>query len=109
MITLPPPLQPGVYTVRHISDRQAGELIAGLARQSQLVSRVTFAETAATLTQIAGVIVAYSKTQQPLPNVRPGDMLLQAKLRDSRLARPGVPVPVSNLEFLLIGYRERGE
>lgn len=104
MITLPPPLQEGVYTARNVSARQAGDLIAAAAENGQLVSRVTFAETAATLTQLAGVIVSFSKTQQPLPSVRPGDMLLQAKLRDARLARPGAPVPITNLEFLLIEY-----
>lgn len=70
-----------------------------------LNSRVTFEDTATTLTLLAGRLIPFHSTSRPLPRIQAGDQLLQAKLRDLR-SRPesGFPVPVERLEFLLIRY-----
>lgn len=108
LITLPPPLQAGLYDIIEISAKRAGKMINHFAERGDLVSRITFSDTASALSEIGRVHVPFvdrnARRGQLLDNLEDGDMLIQAKLKPD--VDPRGRVAVEDLEFLLIKYTE---
>lgn len=108
LITLPPPLQPGIYRVHEISSERAGQMIQAAHRTGQLLSRVTFPATADVLRTLSHVPLSVPPKAPPQPSLRSGDALIQAKLREHVVKPPAdYPLSVGDLEFLLIEYADR--
>lgn len=104
LITLPPPLQQGLYDVQSVSPKKAGKLINHHAARGDLVSRITFPATASVLSEIGRVRVEWYEKAPLMGAVQDGDTLIQAKLRTGAIA--GSRLSVDDLEFLLIRYTE---
>lgn len=107
LIVLPPPLQPGLYDVTEVSAKRAGKLINHYAERGQLESRVTFASTAAVLSELGRIRIDVPAKVPPLPRLKEGEILLQAKLKPEwQKPYEGERLYADSFEFLLIKYSE---
>jgi hypothetical protein len=106
LITLPPPLQAGVYSVSKISLHEVVQVVQEQNDIGAIASRIDYRETAEMLSTACGLIVPTRERKNGkhdlLPNLANGDRLLQSKLL------PGVVAPqsIDDFEFLLIEYSE---
>lgn len=104
LITLPPPLQVGVYRVENISLSDVVRIVREQNDIGAIVSRIDYAVTAQLLSKECGLLIPARQRKNgrhdPLPNLENGGRLLQSKLL------PGVVSPrsVDEFEFLLIEY-----